>query len=109
MLKSLKEPLTNKGVLDNLSYVGHGIKQKINEYLTTGKMSKVEFLSTDKKLKAKEELSSVWGVGPSGADKLFSLGIASVQDLREKGTQYLNKLQRIGLQYHEDIIQRIPR
>lgn len=65
-------------------------------------MSKVKFLQSDEKLKILEELASIWGVGPNLAVKLYNIGIKSVSDLREN-QQHLNKLQVIGLKYHEDI------
>ena len=72
-------------------------------------MSKVKFISKDEKLKSLEELAGVWGVGPNVALKFYNYGIHSVQELRENGQHLLNKLQKIGLQYHDDISQKIPR
>jgi nucleotidyltransferase/DNA polymerase involved in DNA repair len=72
-------------------------------------MAKVEFLSKDAKLQSLETLAQIWGVGPSGALKLYNHGIQNIQQLREKGQHILTKLQIIGLKYHEDIIQKMPR
>ena len=47
MIKSLKQPISSVQQIENLSGVGDGIKKKIEEFLATGKMSKVEFLSKD--------------------------------------------------------------
>ena len=55
-------------------------------------MAKVEFLSKDAKLQSLELLPQIWGVGPSGALKLYNHGIQNIQQLREKGEHLLTKL-----------------
>ena len=52
----------------------------------------------------------VWGVGMSKASDLFAKGFSTVDELRTpEGTGQLNRLQKLGLKYHEDLILRIPR
>ena len=47
-------------------------------------MSKLEHLKTDSKLQILEKLSQIWGVGPAAANKLYSSGIRSIEQLRKK-------------------------
>ena len=52
----------------------------------------------------------VWGVGMSKASDLFAKGFSTVDELRTpEGIAQLNRLQKLGLKYHEDLILRIPR
>jgi len=50
----------------------------------------------------------VWGVGPAKAKDLYAAGIRSIEDLRKK-QHLLTEMQKIGLKYHEDFIEKIPR
>ena len=102
MIKSIKEPITSTQQVEKLPGVGAAITQKVQEFLDSGQMSKIKFLQSDEKLQILEELASIWGVGPNLAVKLQNVGIKSISDLREN-QQHLNKLQVIGLKYHEDI------
>ena len=105
MLKSVKFPITDIKQINQVNYIGDGIKKKIEEFLLTGHMKKIDFLKNDEKIKSLEDIGSVWGIGPSNAQKLFNLGIRKFEDLRsEKGMKYLTSLQKLGLKYHEDII-----
>jgi nucleotidyltransferase/DNA polymerase involved in DNA repair len=50
----------------------------------------------------------VWGVGPVKAKQLYDAGIRSIEDLRKK-QHLLTDMQKIGLKYHEDFSEKIPR
>ena len=50
----------------------------------------------------------MWGIGPTKANELYSSGIRSIADLRHH-THLLNKNQKIGLKYFEELEQKIPR
>ena len=64
-------------------------------------------------IKIIQDLSNIYGVGPSKANELISkYKISSVEDLREKyekDNSILNDKQKIGLDYYEDLLKRIPR
>jgi nucleotidyltransferase/DNA polymerase involved in DNA repair len=57
---------------------------------------------------AVEELEDVWGLGPKGAEKLYRKGIKSVEELK-KNQHMLTEMQKIGLKYYKDFLQRMPR
>lgn len=50
--------------MDFIPFVGEGIKKKVKELIEQGKMTKLENLTSDKKLMVLEELAKIWGVGP---------------------------------------------
>jgi DNA polymerase/3'-5' exonuclease PolX len=94
--------------MDEIPFVGEGIKKKVKELIEQGKMTKLESLTSDKKLMILEELAKIWGVGPQAAQKLYAAGIRSVADLRKK-PELLLPLQQVGLKYYEDFNERMPR
>lgn len=106
---------------------------QINEIVTTGKLSKLEHFENDEKVMDKvvhdldifnylfqykdnfffvkvrtiSLFGEVWGVGPATALKLYEKGHRTLDDLRKDDS--LTNAQRIGLQFFDDIKQRIPR
>jgi DNA polymerase/3'-5' exonuclease PolX len=84
---------------------GPTILSKIDEYLKTGTLGIIE------RERAKPEyiFTNIYGIGPQKAKELVQKGITTLADLREKQDEALNKVQRIGLKYYEDILERIPR
>jgi NAD-dependent DNA ligase len=54
-------------------------------------------------------LSEIYGVGPKKAKELVEKGITNISQLRERQDELLNDVQRVGLKYYEDILERIPR
>jgi DNA polymerase lambda len=55
-----------------------------------------------------ELFDDVWGVGIESALKFYQRGFRTLEDLR-KNTHLLTEWQKIGLKYHEEFEQRIPR
>lgn len=55
------------------------------------------------------QISKVWGIGDKTAEKLVKMGYHSVADLREKGLHLLTAQQLIGLNYYEELLEKIPR
>ncbi|XP_020825306.1 DNA polymerase beta isoform X4 [Phascolarctos cinereus] len=91
-----------------LDGVGTKIAEKIDEFLTTGKLRKLEKIREDDTGSSINFLTRVSGIGPSAARKLVDEGIKTLEDLR-KNEHKLNHHQRIGLRYFEDFEKRIPR
>jgi len=107
-LKNAKEKIINESQLGKYKYLGKSIKQKIKEIITTGKLKKLDYLKKDEKNIAINKLKTVHGIGLQLANKLYLKGIKTIEDLRQN-QELLNPTQKIGLQYYEDLIKRIPR
>lgn len=91
-----------------LEGVGVKIAKKIDEFIATGKLEKLEKIRANSTNTAINELTKVTGIGPAAAQKLVQEGITSIEDLR-KNTDKLNHHQQIGLKHFEDFETRIPR
>jgi DNA polymerase/3'-5' exonuclease PolX len=57
--------------MDQIPFVGEGIKKKVKEFIAEGKMSKLETLKQDPKLVLLETFAKIWGVGAVAAEKLY--------------------------------------
>lgn len=84
--------------------IGETIMEKLNEYVQTGTLRILE----REKNNPINILAEVYGIGPKKAKDLVEQGITSIAQLREN-QHLLNDVQRVGLQYYEDILKRIPR
>ncbi len=118
ILREYNEKITSAEQLKGIPRIGQGIRDKVDEYLKTGKIQELEDLKKksvsfkSKKTKTKDELESILGIGPSEATKLIKLGVKSVDDLAdkvEKGEIELNHQQLVGLKYYKDLDIDIPR
>ena len=115
-LKILREGGTKfegeeKYFIKNGEYKNKSI-QKIYEIIKKGHLSKAIKILDDPKVKAITELTKIPEIGPSKADKLYSLGITTIAELTDayaKDSKLLNSKQAIGLKYYEDLEKRIPR
>ena len=63
-IKAYSKPITDADQMEEIPFVGEGIKKKVKELIEVGKMSKLESLNKDTKLMVLEELAGIWGVGP---------------------------------------------
>jgi NAD-dependent DNA ligase/DNA polymerase/3'-5' exonuclease PolX len=84
--------------------IGATIMEKLEEYVNTGTLKVLE----REKNNPVNILAEVYGIGPKKAKELVDNGITSIQQLREN-QDLLNDIQKVGLQYYEDILARIPR
>ncbi|KAG5870115.1 hypothetical protein JTB14_025998 [Gonioctena quinquepunctata] len=91
-----------------LKGVGEKIANKIDEFVSTGKLRKLENIHGDTKNAAISLLTRVSGIGPAKAHSLVNDGINSLEDL-EKHTDKLTHHQMIGLKYFWDFEKKIPR
>ena len=84
--------------------IGPTILEKLNEYVQTRTLKILE----REKLNPVNILAEVYGIGPKKAKELVDNGITTIAELREN-QHLLNDSQKVGLQYYEDILKRIPR
>ena len=98
----IMSPLDLKG----LPAIGSTIMEKLNEYVSTGTLRVLE----REKNNPVNILGEIYGIGPKKAVELVEKhGIITISELREKQDTVLNDIQKVGLKYYEDIMQRIPR
>ena len=89
--------------------VGKQIGLKLDEFLQSGSLQKLDKIKKDDTSQAITELTRVSGIGPASARKFVTEHkINSIDDLR-KNTALLNNHQQIGLKYLEELEERIPR
>jgi len=96
----IKSPSQLKG----MQGIGSTIMEKLEEYTKTGTLKVLE----REKNNPVNILSEVYGIGPKKAKELVDAGITTIEELREN-QHLLNDIQKVGLQYYEDILKRIPR
>ncbi|XP_063586426.1 DNA polymerase beta-like [Penaeus indicus] len=88
--------------------IGTKIADKIEEFLNTGKLTKLEKIRASETNVAINLLNRVTGIGPAKARELVNEGILNLEDLR-KNQDKLNHHQIIGLKYFDDFEKQIPR
>lgn len=85
-IESLSEPIEDvyeRGELEDIEGVGEAIAEKVAEYLETGEMKYYQELKTELPVDI-EALTSVEGVGPKSARKLYEeLGVEDLDDLEK--------------------------
>uniref|UniRef100_T1J7P5 DNA polymerase n=1 Tax=Strigamia maritima TaxID=126957 RepID=T1J7P5_STRMM len=91
-----------------LKGIGDKIGKKIDEFISTGKLQKLEKIRQDDGSQAINLMTRVSGIGPAAAKKFVDDGITSLELLR-KHTDKLNHHQKIGLKHFDDFEKRIPR
>jgi NAD-dependent DNA ligase len=104
-LMSYPDDITSVEQLKGKPAIGSTILEKLNEYVTTGTLKILE----REKNNPVNILGEIYGVGPKKAKELVEKGIVNIEQLRERQDEVLNDIQRVGLKYYEDILQRIPR
>ena len=102
---SMNEDITAVDQMKGRPHIGPTILSKMEEYVKTGTLTVLE----KEKNNPLTWLTDVYGIGPKKAVDLIEKGIRKIEDLREQQDELLNKVQKIGLKYYEDINMRIPR
>lgn len=114
ILGQLKSIPTIHSFEDLTGVQGIGIKMraKLAEIFETGKLASAEHAKASPFFKAYNELLAVYGVGPVKAKKFVEAGVSGVADLRARAAanpSLLTAAQKLGLQFYEDGLERIPR
>jgi NAD-dependent DNA ligase len=91
--------------LKGLPSIGSTIMDKLNEYVETGTLRVLE----KEKTNPINILGDIYGVGPKKAQELVNAGIKTIDELRVRQNELLNDIQKVGLRYYEQILERIPR
>ena len=96
-LQSLEKVSKIKGI-------GVNITNKIKELIETGNIATLEREKQDPII----ILTEIHGIGPKKAQELIDKDILTIQDLKDSDVK-LNDIQKLGLEYYDEISQRIPR
>jgi len=108
-IKALGKPITSVDDIKGVPGIGAKIEAKIKEIIETGSLASAERTKKELSLDIYDALLKVHGIGPVKArDLVNNHGIKSIADLRAK-QDLLNEVQKMGLKYYEDILERIPR
>ena len=102
---SITEDITSAEQLKGKPGIGPTILDKVNEFLRSGTLAIIE----REKEKPEYIFSEIYGVGPKKAKELADKGFKTIAEIRGKRNEVLNDVQRMGLEYYEDILERIPR
>jgi DNA polymerase/3'-5' exonuclease PolX len=105
VILSITDDITSLEQLKGRPGIGATIMEKMKEYMESGKVGALE----REQAKPETVLSDVYGVGPKKAVELVGKGITSIAELRARQEEVLNDVQKIGLKYYEDILEKIPR
>jgi DNA ligase (NAD+) len=100
-----QKPITDIKQLQGVAGIGKTIMEKFNEYVTTGKLKTLERAKGDPLYL----FPKIYGIGPKKAKQLIAAGVLTLKELRARQDELLNKNQKTGLKYFEDIEKRIPR
>lgn len=118
ILNDYEGPITNMDIVIQLFQLA-GKKNpkktlaKIEEIITTGQLASAEAAKSDPKVIAVTNLTKIYGVGNKKALSLCSeFGVTTVQGLKDlyaSDSSVINAKQAIGLNYYDDLDERIPR
>lgn len=107
------DSVTSMEDLKDIKGIGESIREKIKEILETGRLEQAEEARKDPTLEIMDKFMNIYGIGRVKASNLVKKqNIKSIADLREAvktNSKLLNKNQKVGLQYYEDLLERIPR
>ena len=112
-IQNLDFKITDIKQIVKLKGIGKSILEKIQEFLLTGKINKVEEIKPTLNIKTdKDEIielfTNIWGVGDVKANDLYNKGYRTLKDI-QKNINILNRQQKIGFKYYDDLLKKIPR
>jgi DNA polymerase lambda len=110
--KNYEGPITSYDDIKNIDGIGAKMEKKIKEILETGSLASAERAKELYNIDALDAFQNIYGVGPAKATDLVKAGYTSIQQLRDElknNPKLLNDKQKVGLQYYEDLLERIPR
>ena len=115
IIKTLDFEVTSSDQLRQRKGIGDRMAAHIDEILNTGRYAKRVAFENDPKTSALVRLTKIFGVGKAIALKLYRFGYTDIQSIRrgleahDHRLEFLNRNQRIGIKYYEDLEVRIKR
>lgn len=111
MIRNYKEEITSRDDVISIPGIGKSISEVIDEYLTTGKVQRLEDLR-EKHKKQKETFDyfkSFYGIGSVKASELVKAGYTTLSQIWDDKDKLLTKAQQDGIFWRNHINVRIPR
>ncbi len=111
IVNNYSEEITSGNDIINIRGIGKSISEAIDEYLTTGKVQRLEDLRI-KHMKQKEAFDyfqSFYGIGSVRASELVKAGYTTLSQLWDNKDKVLTKAQQDGIFWRNHINVRIPR
>lgn len=99
--------ITSAEQVKDTRFIGKRIYQKIEEFLSTGKLRRLQNLGEYEQ--TLNILGQVWGAGQSTIQRWYQQGIRSLKELCARQDELCTKNQKIGLRYYDEFNTRIPR
>ena len=112
IVKQFPRPLRTESDLAEIGRVkGMGGKMigKIREIITTGTLTKVGHMERDDRIQVMERFTKIHGVGATTASRWYAMGLRTLNDVTSSPHVELNPQQKVGLEFYEDKLRRIPR
>ncbi len=115
ILRSIKssKPIYTMEDVEEIPGIGKNTKEKIEEIMKTGKLHMLEEIEKNPDYQAIYEMQGIWGIGVEKAQQIvLEDGIHTIRELRnavKEGKVTLNEQQMKGLEYYEELSERIPR
>ena len=112
IVKQFPRPIKTESDLAEVGRVkGMGGKMmgKLREILTTGTLTKVGHMEKDERMQVMERFTKIHGVGATTAARWYALGLRTLNDVSSSPHVELNPQQKVGLEFYEDKLRRIPR
>lgn len=114
-IKKIEYDIDSVDDVKTIDGIGKKMTDKIDEILKTGKLKSLDEKNVEKVIleynnKQKSPLENIHGIGPQVAKKLQRKGIRDINNLREqKNNVDLTEQQRIGLDYHNNLVKTVSR
>jgi len=112
-ISNFPEKITSSRQLENVRGFGASTLSDVEEFLQKGSTERHRqlYMNASRQDDLHREtinlFQSVYGIGPQNAEYFYGLGYRDLQSLYQSGL--LNDKQMIGLQYRDDLLQKIPR
>jgi len=107
VLKRCERKIATAEEAVKLPGVGQRLADKIEEVVTTDKLTRLQYAQNDPNDKILALFMGVYGVGYAQAQKWASRGYQTLDDLR--AATDLSRNQLVGLEHYDDLNSRIPR
>ena len=108
-LSGSKHPITEVEQFKSVKHIGDAMYKKIVEYLNSGEISSLSRLRETIQTIPTPLFSNIYGIGPVKEKQLLTSNVNTIRELRDRQDELLNNVQKIGLKYYEDILEKIPR